>query len=81
MTEETAFIWTPNAAWRGREYFTGNMRFAVPPGSTTEPPVLQQEWAVKWGNNMGEMLSTEWVDVPRVIVTVERRPNNLARHP
>ena len=68
MIDETAHIQTPQADWRGREYATGNMRFAVEPGTNTKPSILQQEWAVEWGNNMGEMLTTQWVDVPLVVV-------------
>ena len=66
--EETAHVQTPQADWRNREFATGNMRFAAKPDTNTDPNVLQQEWAVEWGNNMGTMISTAWIDVPVVVV-------------
>jgi hypothetical protein len=57
-------IATPQAHWRGREFFTGEMRWAY--GDTDVDPVLQQEWAVEWGNQLGTAVTRQWFDVPAI---------------
>jgi hypothetical protein len=60
-------IETPQADWRKDGFATGRMRFLVPPVTSSAVPVLQQEWAVHWGNNMGEQVTKEWFTIPLVI--------------
>jgi hypothetical protein len=57
-------IMTPQAHGRNQEYFTGNMRWVY--GSDDNDPVLQQEWAVEWGNELGNARTCGWFDVPSI---------------
>lgn len=55
------------AEWRP----TSELRYAVPPHTTTEPPKLQQLWVSPNVNRYGHILShdEEWRDVPRVVLS------------
>lgn len=58
----------PGAAVSYTQSFpTGRLRWLVPAHTSTEPPRLQQEWAVDWQNELGGGRVTEWHDVPLVI--------------
>lgn len=52
------------------EALTGRLRYAVPPGTTTRAPVLQQEWTVPDSERPFET-KTVWRDVPTVVVEQE----------
>lgn len=54
----------PQAEWQTRAKPTGRLRWLRSPRNQIDPDVLQQEWEVRWGNNMGESIRLEWYDVP-----------------
>lgn len=49
---------------------TSHLRFAVPDRTTTEPPVLQQLWAIDTMNAFGHIIGydEEWRPVERAVV-------------
>lgn len=50
---------------------TSRLRWAVSSRTSTDTPVLQQEWEIQWSNNFGAEISTQWVDVPMVVISEE----------
>lgn len=54
----------PQAEWQTHAKPTGRLRWLRSSRTTTEPDRLQQEWEVRWGNNLGESVRLEWHNVP-----------------
>lgn len=52
----------PSADWSSGPVLTGAMRWYR--RNPKSKPVLQQEWMLIWGNELGEDNVKEWHDVP-----------------
>lgn len=56
------------ATWHEEWRATGFLRWAVPSATPKAEPILQQEWALRWGNNTGTKVTVKWITIPVMMV-------------